>query len=128
MSRKYTITLNEEQLMLISNCVEDIHRFLCGQMEMSNTTSVLTRYKPVRDILKDIKPFVAPCLWAGQSYDWSGNGCHNKYQREMIARTYYLYREMLHQYNLANNYQNVYSSPTLRCEDSGEPIKITWEE
>lgn len=126
--RHYTITLNEEQLMLISNCVEDIHRFLCGQMEMSNTTSVLTRYKPVRDILKEIKPFVAPCLWAGQSYDWSGNGCHNESQRKMIARTYYLYREMLHQYNLANNYQNVYSSPTIRCEDSGEPIKITWEE
>lgn len=28
--RKYTITLTEHQMMLIANCVEDIHRFLAG--------------------------------------------------------------------------------------------------
>ena len=95
MSRKYTITLNEEQLMLVSSCVEDIHRFLCGDY---------------------------------QEYDWAGNGCPDEAQRRMIAQTYYLYREMRHQYTLANNHNNVYTSPTLTCEDSGEPIRITWDE
>ena len=46
----------------------------------------------------------------------------------MIAKTYYLYREMLYRYNQANGIHNVYSSPTLRCENSGEAIKITWED
>ena len=32
--RHYTITLNEEQLMLVSSCIEDIHRFLCGDTEL----------------------------------------------------------------------------------------------
>lgn len=27
-----------------------------------------------------------------------------------------------------NKHKDVYSSETLRCKDSGEPIKITWEE
>lgn len=64
----------------------------------------------------------------GMNYDWAGNNCPNKYQRNMIAQTYYLYREMLHKYTIANRHKNVYSSETLRCKDSGEPIKITWEE
>lgn len=33
----------------------------------------------------------------------------------------------LHRYNVANGRDNVYSSPTLRCKDSGEPIEISWE-
>ena len=41
MSRKYTITLNEEQLMLVSSCIEDIHRFLCGDTTLRYATSVL---------------------------------------------------------------------------------------
>ena len=128
MSRKYTITLNEEQLMLVSSCVEDIHRFLCGDTELRNATSVLEKRNEARHRLDDIKPLVTPGLYPGQSYDWAGNGCHDEAQRRMIAQTYYLYREMLHKYMLANNYKNVYSSPTLTCEDSGEPIKITWKE
>ena len=37
--RKYTITLSEKQMMIIANCVEDIHRFLAGQTELANTPS-----------------------------------------------------------------------------------------
>ena len=118
MSRKYTITLNEEQLMLVSSCIEDIHRFLCGDTDLSNTVSVLD-VKDRRALQERLR---------GQEYDWAGNGCPDEAQRRMIAQTYYLYREMLHKYMLANNYKNVYTSPTLTCEDSGEPIKITWED
>lgn len=130
MSRKYTITLNEEQLMLVSSCVEDIHRFLCGDTTLRYATSVLD----VKDCntlhkrMEQLKPLVTPRLLLYQEYDWAGNGCPNEAQRKMIAQTYYLYREMLHQYTLANNYDNVLSSPTLICEDSGEPITIKWED
>lgn len=128
MSRKYTITLNEEQLMIISNCVEDVHRFLCGQTELNFTTAVLDKCNPVRNRLEGMKPLITPGLYPGQSYDWEGNGCPNEAQRRMIAQTYYLYREMRHRYTLANGHNNVYTSPTLTCEDSGEPIRITWDE
>ena len=126
--RHYTITLNEEQLMLVSSCIEDIHRFLCGDTELSNATSALGSWRELRGKLNELQPLVTPRLLLYQEYDWAGNGCPNKAQRRMIAQTYYLYREMRHQYTLANNYNNVYTSPTLTCEDSGEPIKITWED
>ena len=128
--RHYTITLNEEQLMLVSSCVEDIHRFLCGDTDLSNTVSVLDvkDRRALQERLRQLKPYVTPELRSGQEYDWAGNGCPDEAQRRMIAQTYYLYREMLHKYTLANNYNNVYTSPTLTCEDSGEPIKITWED
>ena len=127
--RHYTITLNEEQLMLVSSCIEDIHRFLCGDTDLSNTVSVLDvkDRNVLQKRLEQLKPLVTPRLLLYQEYDWAGNGCPNEAQRRMIAQTYYLYREMLHKYTLANGHYNVYSSPTLTCEDSGEPIKITWK-
>ena len=127
--RHYTITLNEEQLMLVSSCVEDIHRFLCGDTDFSNTVSVLDvkDRRALQERLRQLKPYVTPELRSGQEYDWAGNGCPNEAQRRMIAATYYLYRQMVHKYTLANGHYNVYSSPTLTCEDSGEPIKITWK-
>ena len=130
MSRKYTITLNEEQLMLVSSCIEDIHRFLCGDTDLSNTVSVLDvkDRHALQKRLEQLKLLVTPELLLYQEYDWAGNGCPNPAQRKMIAATYYLYREMLHQYTLANNHNNVLTSPTLTCEDSGEPITITFKE
>lgn len=128
--RHYTIILNEEQLMLVSSCVEDIHRFLCGDTTLRYATSVLDvkDRNVLQKRLEQLKPLVTPRLLLYQEYDWAGNGCPNEAQRKMIAATYYLYREMLHQYMIANKYKNVYSSPTLTCEYGGEPIKITWEE
>ena len=126
--KKYTITLTEEQFVIISKCVEDISRFLAGQTELHNMTSVLDNSKEIGGMLKDLKPLVTPRLEWSASYGWDGMHCPNDKQRKLIAQTYYLYREMRNQYNLANEIHNVYSSPTLRCENSGEPIIITWEE
>lgn len=126
--RKYTITLSEKQMMLIANCVEDIHRFLAGQTELANATLSLDNHREVTDSLRRLQPLVTPELPMGASYGWSGGTCPNEHQRRRIAETYYLYREMLHQYNVANGHRNVYSSETLRCEESGEPIKITWKD
>ena len=130
MRRKYTITLNEEQLMLVSSCVEDIHRFLCGDTTLRYATSVLDvkDRNVLQKRLEQLKPLVTPRLLLYQEYDWEGNGCPNEAQRRMIAQTYYLYREILHQVAMANKWNNVYSSPTLMCEDSGEEITVTWKE
>lgn len=125
--RKYTITLTEHQMMLIANCVEDISRFLAWRTELWNTTSVLDNSRDVRYRMAEMAKVVTPELDRGMNYDWTGNNCPNEHQKKMIAQTYYLYREMQHQYTLANGHKDVYSSETLRCEESGEPIKITWK-
>lgn len=130
MSKKYQITLNERQLRLISCCVEDIHRFMGGQMELSNCTSMLDNRRMIRDKLNECYNFVVPELankyGYGASYGWNGGSCPNENQRKLLAETYYLYREILHflTKKYSNNDWNVYNSPTLTCEDSGEPIEI----
>lgn len=129
MSKKYRITLTREQLLLISNCVEDCHRFMSGQVEMSHCTSYLDNMHDTQDILKNAYPFVVPQLWkehrnTGASYGWNGGGCPNEHQRKFIAQTYYLYREILHALLKDSEDWNVYHSETLTCKDSGEPIEI----
>ena len=39
--KKWRIELTEHQLRLIANCVEDCHRFIAGQMGLSNSTACL---------------------------------------------------------------------------------------
>ena len=60
--KKYRITLTEEQLILISNCVEDCHRFACGDTELSNTTSAfnIKEYDELRDRLQSLHSLVTP--------------------------------------------------------------------
>lgn len=124
--KKYIVTLNEHQLRLISQCVEDLHRFYGGQMELWNTAPMLDHenFMKLRDKLNELKPLVTPQLRINESYDWAGNTCPNKHQRKFLAETYYIYREILHKLTDPNDTWNVYSCPTLRCEESGEPIKI----
>lgn len=127
--RKFLVTLNEHQLMLIADCLEDLHRFMCGQMDMFNTTSRLeSKYSnELRGMLKDLKPLVTPELPYRSEYDWCGSECPNRHQQKFIAETYYLYREIVHQVINSKGEDmswNVYRSETLRCEDSGEPIQI----
>lgn len=126
--QKYTLTVTEEQLMLIANCVEDISRFLAGQTELWNTCMCLENYREIRDNLKDIKPLITPNLpWNG-SYSWCGGGCENKRQAERIAKTYAIYREILHKITVLNKSDDdgysVYNEPTLTCKLGGELPKI----
>lgn len=120
--------MTEEQIALAVACIEDIHRFLAGQTELYNATTVLDNSSEVQGMLKQLHPLVTPGLPPNASYGWDGMHCPNESQRKMIAATYYLYREMRHKYNLANKKQDVYTSETLRCKNSGEPIIITWED
>ena len=116
--KKYRITLTEEQLILISNCVEDCHRFACGETELQNTTSAfnIKEWKELRYRLQCLQPLVTPELGICESYGWSGIGCKDEYQRKFIAKTYAIYREIL--YRVVND--GVYEYPTLTCEEGGE--------
>jgi hypothetical protein len=128
--KKYRITLSERQLYRVINCVEDIHRFMGGQVELENCTALLENGHKVQEILRDAHPFVVPELYRqygfNASYGWNGGSCPNPHQKKFLAETYYIYRELRHQLTQMRNSgeYNVYNSPTLTCEDSGEPIML----
>lgn len=124
MDRKFQITVNEHQLRLIADCLEDICRFMSGQMELWHATSNLNTYRQLADKLEELKPLVTPNLEQNASYGWTGGDCPNERQKKLIAETYYLYRTMLYHIHKDDEYWNVYTSPALRCADSGKEIKI----
>ena len=122
--KRYTIEVNEHQLQLIANCIEDCSRFLSGQTEMWHTVSQLPNYHELTEKLKSVQKLVAPDLETGASYGWSGGGCENEIQSKLIAETYYLYRTMLYAIHKNDESWSVYTNPSLRCADSGEPIIV----
>ncbi len=125
MNKNFQITVNEHQLYLIAACIEDCCRFLAGQTELWHTTSQLGKnYLKLRDKLEELQPLVTPNLQDGAFYGWNGGNCLNEWQKKTIAETYYLYRTMLYHLHKDDEHWSVYTSPALRCEDSGEVIEI----
>ena len=127
--KKWRIELTEHQLRLMAQCIEDCHRFIAGQMELSNSTACLKYCRILGEKLHTLQPFVAPELEHGASYGWNGGTCPDDNQRKFIAETYYLYREIYHQLTLeAAKHKdmgyNVYLGETLTCSESGEPIRV----
>ena len=127
--KKWRIELTEHQLRLMAHCIEDCHRFIGGQMELSNSTSCLTHHLDLSKELDKLQPLVTPNLGRGASYGWNGGSCPNYNQRRFLAETYYLYREIYHKITLdvakyVDMNWNVYLGDTLTCKDSGEPIKV----
>ena len=70
--KKWRIELTEHQLRLIANCVEDCHRFICGQMELSNSTACLKHYRELSEELDKLQPLVTPELGRRAAYSWDG--------------------------------------------------------
>ena len=125
MDKKFQITVNEHQLHLIADCIEDCCRFLSGQTELWHTISQLpNNYLELREKLEKLQPLVTPDLPKNASYGWTGGDCPDEWQRKRIAETYYLYRTMLYALHKDDKEWNVYTSPALRCADSGEVIEI----
>ena len=122
---EYTITLSKKHLTLIAKAVEDWSRFLSGQCEMWNATSMLTNGKEIQDRLDELKDLVTPDLPHLASYGWNGSTCPNDEQRRAIAMSYGIYRQILHFLTVEEGHHNVYSSPTLTCEEQGGLIKVT---
>lgn len=126
---KWRIELIEHQLRLVANCIEDCHRFIGGQMELSNSTSFLTHHNELSEELGKLQPLVTPLLGRGAYYGWNGGSCPDDNQRKFLAETYYLYREIYHRLTLEaakhkDMWWNVYLGETLTCDESGEPIKV----
>ena len=116
--------------MLMARCVEDCHRFMSGQMEMENSTRILEHPRELWHELNELQSLVTPGISKGASYDWAGNHCPNREQKKFIAETYYLYRK-IYEKTICERAKtekfplgNTYLSETLRCKDSGEPIKV----
>lgn len=126
--KKYIVELTETQLRIIANCVEDCHRFMCGETDLCNMTSMLESHNEIKEKLEDLKPLVTPELSPNAFYKWSGCGCPNKHQRKFIAQTYTIYREILHFFAVEKGNTNTYTSETLTCEEGGSPIKINVKE
>lgn len=120
---RYRLEISERQLQLIAACVEDICRFMSGQCELSGCVPLLDDFEEVREILRKCEPHVTHQGY-GVSFGWNGKGCKNEPQRKFIAETYYIYREILHFLAMQQEQWSVYQSETLRCENSGEVMRI----
>jgi hypothetical protein len=113
--RKYKIELSEEQMRLVSFCLEDVSRFASGQLEMRYTIEKMLRGLPfdeqmkrcdeVEKLLKQVKRILLPELSDNASKGYNGS--------EFIGNTYQIYRTILHQLAIDNNWNNVYSSSSL---------------
>lgn len=117
--KRYSLEVTEEQLKLIADCVEDLHRFAAGQTDMWQT-AYLYNNRELIERLKELKPLVTPCLSPNEDYSWDGGDCPNNRQRKFIAMTYGIYREIRHALAVEKQKgtRSVYSSPTLTCEDN----------
>jgi hypothetical protein len=125
--KRYKIELSEEQMRLISNCLEDVSRFASGQWEMRYTIEEILREiggtfdeqikkrDEVEELLKQVKKILLPDLPDNGSKGYNGS--------EFIGNTYQIYRTILHQFALENNWDNVYSHPALSSGSLGK-IKI----
>ena len=113
--KTYKIEVSEEQMRLISSCLEDVSRFASGQWEMRNTIEQMLRDLPfdeqmkrrreVEELLRQVKRVLLP--------DVPDNGSTGYDGTEFIGNTYQIYRTILHQLAKDNNWNNVYSSFTL---------------
>lgn len=123
--KKYKIEVSEDQMRLIANCMEDISRFASGQWEMRYTIEEMIRGLPfdeqmkrrdeVRELLKEVKKILLPELSDNAGKDYNGS--------DFIGNTYQIYRTILYQLAKDNNWNNVYSSPSLPSGNLGT-IKI----
>ena len=123
---KYQFTCTESQLRLIAQCVEDCCRFSAGQCDLWHTTSRLENHLDLKEDLEHLQHLVTPLLPRGSSYSWDGGHCPNDAQRQFIAQTYPIYREIWHFFAIQDGIENVYTSPTLTCAEGGAPIKIEY--
>lgn len=124
--KKYTIEISEEQMRLISFCLEDLSRFASGQWELRYTIEEMLRGLPfdeqmkkrdeVEELLKQVKRILLPELPDNASKGYNGS--------DFIGNTYQIYRTILHKLAIDNNWNNVYSSPSLPSGNMGT-IKIS---
>lgn len=125
MSKRYTIELSEEQMRLISDCMDDVSRFAAGQWQLRSTIEEMLRGLPfdeqmrrrneAEELLRQAKRVLLPDFADNQSFGYNST--------EFIGNTYQITRTILHQLAKDNDLDNVYSSPALASGTLGT-IKI----
>ena len=125
MSKKYTIELSEDQMRLIADCMDDVSRFASGQWRLRNTLEAMVEGLPfdeqikrrneAEELLRQAKRVLLPDFVDNQSYGYNST--------EFIGNCYQIYRTILYQLAIDNDWNNVYSSPALESGTMGT-IKI----
>ena len=125
MSKRYTIELSEEQIRLIADCREDVSRFASGQWQLRHTIEEMLRCLPfdeqmkrrdeTEELLRQAKRVLLPNFVDNESYGYNST--------EFIGNCYQIYRTILYQLAMDNNWDNVYSYPALASGTMGT-IKI----
>jgi hypothetical protein len=125
MSKRYTIELSEEQMRLISDCMDDVSRFAAGQWQLRNTIEEMLRGLPfdeqmkrrdeAEELLRQAKRVLLPDFVDNESFGYNST--------EFIGNTYQITRTILYQLAKDNDWDNVYSSPALASGTLGT-IKI----
>jgi hypothetical protein len=115
MSKRYTIELSEEQMRLISDCMDDVSRFAAGQWQLRSTIEEMLRGLPfeeqmkrrneAEELLRQAKRVLLPDFADNQSFGYNST--------EFIGNTYQITRTILYQLAKDNDWDNVYSSPAL---------------
>lgn len=123
--KKYRIEVTEEQLRLISNCIEDCSRFASGQCRMEHTLEAMAIDMPhetridtkfdAEELLNGVKRLLLPNLYDNASLSYNAT--------PFIGNTYQLYRTMLYRLAKDNQRNNVYSFPALPSGIMGD-VKI----
>jgi hypothetical protein len=119
--KKYRIELSEEQMRLVSCCLEDLSRFASGQWKLRYIIEEMLEGLPfdekmkrrdeVEELLKKVKRILLPELPDNESKGYNGS--------VFIGNTYQIYRTILHNLAIDNNWNNVYSSPPLPSGNMG---------
>ena len=125
MSKKYTIELSEDQMRLIADCMEDVSRFASGQWQLRHTVEEMLRDLPfdeqmkrrneAEELLRQAKRVLLPDFVDNESYGYNST--------EFIGNCYQVYRTILYQLAMDNDWNNVYSYPSLPSGTLGT-IKI----
>lgn len=133
MEKRFVIEFSEKQLDILSRCVEDISRFLAGQMELSNTIDRFINNgadvdkKGAKDLLRLLRRLLHPELEReGGDHGWTGHGAPEP-KNEYIAETYQIYRTLYYFLTKAktwSNEANVYNSPALTLKGHEQPYLV----
>ena len=125
MSKKYIIELSEDQMRLIADCMEDVSRFASGQWQLRHTVEEMLRGLPfdeqmkrrdeTEELLRQAKRVLLPDFVDNESYGYNST--------EFIGNCYQVYRTILYQLAMDNDWNNVYSYPSLPSGTLGT-IKI----
>lgn len=117
----------------LSQCVEDISRFAAGDIDLQHTTDTLINDMDGAETLgirsfiinnsRAIRRKLFPDLGDYEHIGYDGGSKDKINRKRLIGNTYQIYRSILHQLAIDEDWNNVYSDITLPSGDMGT-IKV----